>query len=544
MSNNGDLKLGSSMSTAIKHRAAKAQEIFESSGESSDEIPTNFTSVVGSHSNTNAGVSIRTDAIGSPRFGSPTSPLALDMDSRHTSLETYRPCLTQQDPMGLYADAYRRLAPQANNDNDSGSQRREGASSPNTSGRRMGHRSTAPPFVIPKRSPRPLKKPRLSYGQVDQYAGRDLQASNSDPRLNPRTPCRGQKYINNDPAATRERSSQGSSPDLKQGVYEASRSSSRPITHDEDEDEDMDDRHEGDRSYTEELVRYNDRYKGKDFRASPPNRSYAEDDEDEEIDKNDTESSVGMFVPTSSRLPNGPKNQGRQQRSSSFNHDTFFGDVNKTAPIKASRGRKSQAPAEAHFNNPGKNLAPSRYSGASMPWGTNQDPPSVFQEEVSDAALMKRGLTRGKEDKVCKRGYGANDPENIAIVNMKEKDGLSFTQIVETLNNDRVASGKAPSLSVCGVTSRYNRTAPLLFAAEGKQFIPLSKRGKKGRNLADGPHEHRPVWSDSADILLVRAVQEDAKGRWIRIAAEFNRTRGVNMPEIDEFAAARRHTML
>ncbi|KAK2630577.1 hypothetical protein QTJ16_001397 [Diplocarpon rosae] len=547
MSDNGHVQPDPALKTNLKHGAARAPEIFESSRKSSSNVPSNCTSVIGSRLSPNAGVSVSTDAIGSPRFGSPTFPSnAFDMDSRDSLQEIYRPSLAHQDPTGLYADAYRRLAPQANMNQDDGSQGREAAQSPKTSGRRISHRRTTPPFVISTKAPRPLKKSRISYDQTDQYTGLELQATNSTLRRDPRTLSRRQTYIDHDPFTTRERSSRGRSPerDSEHANHERYRSSSRPFIQSGDEDEDLDDGHEGDHTYTRELARYNDRNNGKLFRYSTAERSCFEDEEYEEIDEDDKESSVGMFVSTSGHSPNVPEIRRRQQRSSSFGHDTFLGDINQTAPTKSSRGRKRQAPTEAHFNNIGKNLAPSRYSGASMPWGTNQDPPSVFQEEVSDAALMKRGLTRGKEDKVCKRGYGANDPENIAIVNMKEKDGLSFSQIVEALNDDRVASGKAPSLSVCGVTSRYNRTAPLLFAAEGKQFIPLSKRGKKGQSLADGPHEHRPVWSDGADILLVRAVQEDAKGRWVRIAAEFNRTRGVNMPEIDEFAAARRHTML
>ncbi|KAH9221360.1 hypothetical protein DL95DRAFT_382256, partial [Leptodontidium sp. 2 PMI_412] len=58
------------------------------------------------------------------------------------------------------------------------------------------------------------------------------------------------------------------------------------------------------------------------------------------------------------------------------------------------------------FNQPGLSLGPSRYSGdPSVGWGLNQDPPSVPQTSVSDAALLKRGLTRGAKEKVCKRGY-------------------------------------------------------------------------------------------------------------------------------------------
>ncbi|KAH7313093.1 hypothetical protein BKA65DRAFT_152078 [Rhexocercosporidium sp. MPI-PUGE-AT-0058] len=232
---------------------------------------------------------------------------------------------------------------------------------------------------------------------------------------------------------------------------------------------------------------------------------------------------------------------GRGGRSRQlFSHDTFLNDTPGRSSASVSKKRKATEQGGPRFNQPGASLAPSRYSGdPSLTWGLNQDPPSVPQTSVSDAALLKRNLTRGAKDKVCKRGYGANDPENVNIVNMKE-DGMSFAEIVEQLNNVRVANGRAPSLSVCGVTSRYNRTAPLLFAAEGRQFIPLSKRGK-GEVLADGPLAEKPLWNDELDLILAQCVKDIEKEKWGRVAKEYNRRTGKN---ITAAAAALRHTLL
>ncbi|KAK0129107.1 hypothetical protein ONS95_001046 [Cadophora gregata] len=231
-------------------------------------------------------------------------------------------------------------------------------------------------------------------------------------------------------------------------------------------------------------------------------------------------------------------------RQSLTNDADEFKDDRPRASTSAAAGKKRKAvdvfEDGGHFNQPGAGLAPSRYSGdPSVNWGLNQDPPSVPQIAVSDAALLKRGLTRGAKEKVCKRGYGANDPENVNIVNMKE-DGMSFAEIVEALNETRVANGHAPSLSVCGVTSRYNRTAPLLFAAEGKQFIPLSKRGK-GQVLGDGPLYEKPVWNDQLDLVLAQVVKDIDKDKWARVAMEYNRRTGKN---ISAQSAALRHTIL
>tara|TARA_R110002060_G_scaffold51513_3_gene62522 strand:+ start:18 stop:842 length:825 start_codon:yes stop_codon:yes gene_type:complete len=239
-------------------------------------------------------------------------------------------------------------------------------------------------------------------------------------------------------------------------------------------------------------------------------------------------------------------NRGGRPHKQLFSHDTFIKDApfraSASAPMIIGRKRKATNDLEesGRFNQPGAVLDPSRYSGdPAINWGLNQEPPSVPQGAVSDAALLKRGLTRGAKEKVCKRGYGANDPENVNIVNMKE-DGMSFAEIVEALNETRVANGRAPSLSVCGVTSRYNRTAPLLFAAEGKQFIPLSKRGK-GQVLADGPLYEKPVWNDQLDLILAQVVKDVDKDKWNRVAMEYNRRTGKN---ISAQSAALRHTIL
>jgi hypothetical protein len=191
------------------------------------------------------------------------------------------------------------------------------------------------------------------------------------------------------------------------------------------------------------------------------------------------------------------------------------------------------------FNIPAGERRPSRYSGAEMPWGLNQDPVMVNQNQVSDASLKKRNLTRGEGDKLCKRGYGANDPENIQIVNLKETKGYTFSKIAEILNDQRIQAGNKPSMTACGVTSRYNRTAPLLFAAQGKDFVPLSKR--RGRRDAHGNPTGKPAWTPDLDVLLVEKVKEFEESRWHTIAQLMQEVTGL---PFDADSVARRHTML
>lgn len=176
-----------------------------------------------------------------------------------------------------------------------------------------------------------------------------------------------------------------------------------------------------------------------------------------------------------------------------------------------------------------------------MPWDVSVDPEMINQAEVSDASLLKRNIVRGAGPKICKRGYGASDPENIAIVNMKEFDNLSFEEIAKRLNEQRVREGKVPGLSAVGVNSRYNRTAPLLFAAQGKEFVPLSKRKGKARELFEAHRDGIVEWDDELDLALVNAVKEVDAARWSTVALVFEQNTG---KKLSAAAAAVRHNLL
>lgn len=204
-------------------------------------------------------------------------------------------------------------------------------------------------------------------------------------------------------------------------------------------------------------------------------------------------------------------------------------------------GERSQhsSPISNPFSIPAGDRRPSRYSGEENIWSVNQDPVMVSQDKISDAALKKRNLSRTDSEKQCPRGYGANDPENIRIVNMKETQGLSFAKIAEALNETRIQEGRKPSMTACGVTSRYNRTAPLLFASQGKTFVPLSKR--KGKVDAHGTRTGQPAWTPDLDLLLVEKFKEFEQSRWSTIAQMMEDATGL---PFNAQSVARRHTML
>lgn len=191
--------------------------------------------------------------------------------------------------------------------------------------------------------------------------------------------------------------------------------------------------------------------------------------------------------------------------------------------------RRSRPAPRPSFNQPGPDRNPSRYSGVVNTYNVNQDPPMVAQSEVSDAYLKKRGLERGKKSKVCKRGYGANDPENIRIVNMHETDGMTMAEIAKVLNVDRVAMGRKPTLTKLSCSARYARTAPLLFAAQGEVFVPLSERRKPGWEKS----APKIVWTEELDNVLVGCVQAWEQRRWTDVADLFYQETGTRLdPEI------------
>ena len=188
-----------------------------------------------------------------------------------------------------------------------------------------------------------------------------------------------------------------------------------------------------------------------------------------------------------------------------------------------------QMPRQPHpndFYNAGQDLGYSKASGMGKTWETHipDDPAErVSAAKRGRAAVMKRRLPIDKDGKVPKRAYGINDPENIKIVNLYENDHLGFDEICRQLNNQRVRDGRNPTLTVCGIHARYNRTAPLLFASERKPFVPLRDRRKQAKNgeqdlpLDEGP-QGGMFWNAERDTRLVEIAQQVDAEKWKTVA--------------------------
>ncbi|KUJ16812.1 uncharacterized protein LY89DRAFT_782074 [Mollisia scopiformis] len=262
-----------------------------------------------------------------------------------------------------------------------------------------------------------------------------------------------------------------------------------------------------------------------------PNHNFEDSEEDEEEDD--------LFVYQGNYRAR--VSAGKSRSEPKYHYTSNDWERLPSARTPNSQPRQAPLNDEKYYENVAEDLRPSRYSGAPMPWGLNQDPPLVDQDEVSDAFLLKRGLTRGNSDKVAARAYGANDPENIRIVNLKEGDDLSFKEIADILNAERIKKGNKPTLTGISCNSRYNRTAPLLFATQGKTFVPLSKRKKGFMFDKHGQPTGQLAWNATLDEALVKAVKSFESSRWSTVAGVLRDQTG--LPFTEEMVA-RRHAIL
>lgn len=188
--------------------------------------------------------------------------------------------------------------------------------------------------------------------------------------------------------------------------------------------------------------------------------------------------------------------------------------------------RIPRAPHPNDFHSVGQPRAYSKASGMEHTWETHMpDNPAerVPAKKRGRAAVMKRRLPIDKDGNVPKRAYGINDPENIKIVNMYENDQIGFSEISRILNNQRIREGRKPTLSICSVHARYNRTAPLLFASERRTFVPIRerrkqmKRGEQNATLEEEPLDGK-FWDPERDTKLVEFVQQYDAQKWKTVA--------------------------
>ncbi|KAL5348250.1 putative ATP-dependent helicase IRC3 [Pseudogymnoascus australis] len=142
----------------------------------------------------------------------------------------------------------------------------------------------------------------------------------------------------------------------------------------------------------------------------------------------------------------------------------------------------------------------------------------------SDRAAHRLGLSQLKVgNPIARKSKGANDPENVEIVNCYDNYRMSFQEIAQLLNRRQQAQGKPGSFTPNSIHNRYNRCAPIMYQAAGKVFVAIKDRKKHAPEevdaMSNGPYSIE--WTQLKDDCLRRIVEEYESKKWSRIAAEF-----------------------
>ena len=131
-----------------------------------------------------------------------------------------------------------------------------------------------------------------------------------------------------------------------------------------------------------------------------------------------------------------------------------------------------------------------------------------------------------------------HDPENHEIKRLRDM-GLSWGEIAEQLNKQRIKSGRLPGLTENAIYSRYMRNAPKIAAAKGQQWTAKQVGNKlSGQNIiAPQPLIFKP----EEDEMLVRAYKDVMDDTW-KLVSERIVTKGG--PKFTPESCARRYHMI
>ncbi|OBT54614.1 hypothetical protein VE04_05056 [Pseudogymnoascus sp. 24MN13] len=151
-----------------------------------------------------------------------------------------------------------------------------------------------------------------------------------------------------------------------------------------------------------------------------------------------------------------------------------------------------------------------------------------------DRAAHRVGSSQQKAGKLPgRRSKGANDPENIAIVNWYDNYNMSFVEIAQRLNSRQEATGKPGTFTPNSIHNRYNRCAPIIYRANGRVFVAIKDRRKHAPEELDAMSygAYSIEWTPNKDQLLRRTVQEDEANKWRRVAEAFTASTGERVGE-------------
>lgn len=195
----------------------------------------------------------------------------------------------------------------------------------------------------------------------------------------------------------------------------------------------------------------------------------------------------------------------------------------------------SKMQAALKTKNPkGDGLVPSR-SDRKARWETHAAPKLMDVTHMSQEE-KKKGIAPDATGLIPERQTGANDPENIKIVNLKDVDGLSFEDIAKIINKDRIKNGRNPNQKANSINCRYNRTAPAMYQMQGIPFVRIADRAKANGTFRYTKDQEDLIWTREMDDLLVEIEGRYIRNKWNIIAKQFASRSGHNFASAQEVA--------
>lgn len=204
--------------------------------------------------------------------------------------------------------------------------------------------------------------------------------------------------------------------------------------------------------------------------------------------------------------------------------------MRRGSQVVASNDRNTE---ESYHNNSRTLVAPdvgptstAQFPGSTSPRLDVSPQPSITPRQLahadqpneSTAGDLKRelslvtGINHGNNKKL----KGESDPENQKIYTLRQKENMTFDQIAEIINADRIAAGGVGTMTSAAVYNRYKRNSPLIAMYRGEIFKPCQLDEEHGtmREFQRAEQVAPSRFDEEEDKLLVKAVTEIKQEYW------------------------------
>lgn len=140
------------------------------------------------------------------------------------------------------------------------------------------------------------------------------------------------------------------------------------------------------------------------------------------------------------------------------------------------------------------------------------------QPRESTAGELKRQLSAvtGINHANNKKLKGESDPENQKIYILRQKENMTFDEIAEIINSDRISAGKEGTITSAAAYNRYKRNSPLIAMYRGEVFKPCQLDEEHGtmREFQRAEQTAPSGFDKAEDKLLVKAITEIKQDYW------------------------------